>query len=105
MEQSKMTQVFGFSPDKFKESILIDVGADLKSSAQNFQLITQQEILTRQETTEIPKISLVILSDWNKKEILNPCRLGNIIRYKRAEIEQELICINILWDKPKQAEK
>jgi excisionase family DNA binding protein len=94
MEQSKMTQVFGVSPDEFKESILTDVRAEIKSLAQNFQPITPQEYLTRQETAEILKVSLVTLSDWNKKKILNPYRLGNLIRYKRAEIEHALININ-----------
>jgi hypothetical protein len=94
MEQSKMTQVFGVSPDEFKESILTDVRAEIKSLAQNFQPITPQEYLTRQETAEILIVSLVTLSDWNKKKILNPYRLGNLIRYKRAEIEHALININ-----------
>jgi hypothetical protein len=94
MEQSKMTQVFGVSPEELKESILIDVRAEIKSLAQNFQPTTPTEYLTRQETAEILKVSLVTLSDWNKKKILNPYRLGNLIRYKRAEIELALICIN-----------
>jgi excisionase family DNA binding protein len=94
MEQSKMTQVFGISPEEFKESILTDVRAEIKSLAQNFQPITPPEYLTRQETAEILKVSLVTLSEWNKKKILNPYRLGNLIRYKRAEIELALISIN-----------
>ena len=94
MEQSKMTQVFGVSPDEFKESILTDVRAEIKSLAQNFQPITPQEYLTRQETATILKVSLVTLSDWNKKKILNPYSLGNLIRYKRSEIELALISIN-----------
>ena len=94
MEQSKMTQVFGVSPEEFKESILTDVRAEIKSLAQNFKPITPPEYLTRQETAQILKVSLVTLSDWNKKKILNPYRLGNLIRYKRAEIEQALININ-----------
>jgi hypothetical protein len=94
MEQSKMTQVFGISPDELRESILIDVRAEIKFLALNFQPIIPPEYLTRQETATILKVSLVTLSDWNKKKILNPYRLGNLIRYKRAEIEQALICIN-----------
>ena len=39
------------------------------------------------KVAEILKVSLVTLSDWNKKKILNPYRLGNLIRYKRSEIE------------------
>jgi hypothetical protein len=94
MEQSKMTQVFGVSPDKLRESILRDVRAEFKSLALQFQPITPPEYLTRQETARILKVSLVTLSDWNKKKILNPYRLGNLIRYKSAEIELALIFIN-----------
>jgi excisionase family DNA binding protein len=94
MEQSKMTQVFGISPEEFKESILSDVRAELKAITVNFQPITPPEYLTRQEVADILKVSLVTLSDWNKKKILNPYRLGNLIRYKRTEIEQALISIN-----------
>ncbi len=94
MEQSKMTQVFGVSPEELRDSILIDVRAEIKSLALNFQPIIPTEYLTRQETAEILKVSLVTLSDWNKKKILNPYRLGNLIRYKRSEIELALISIN-----------
>ncbi len=94
MDQSKITQVFGVTPEEFKESILTDVRAEIKLLAQNFQPIAPPEYLTRQETAEILKVSLVTLSDWNKKRILNPYRLGNLIRYKRSEIEQALISIN-----------
>jgi excisionase family DNA binding protein len=94
MEQSKSTQVYGVDPVEYKESIMTDVRAEFKSFAQHFQPIIPPEYLTRQEVAVILKVSLVTLSDWNKKRILNPYRLGNLIRYKRAEIEQALICIN-----------
>lgn len=94
MAQNNVTQVFGITPDEFKDSILDDVRAEIKSLAQYFQPITPTEYLTRQETAKILKVSLVTLSDWNKKKILNPYRLGNLIRYKRSEIDLALIRIN-----------
>lgn len=94
MEQIKITQVHGVDPIEYKESIMTDVRAEFRSFAQQFQPIIPPEYLTRQEVAEILKVSLVTLSDWNKKKILNPYRLGNLIRYKRSEIEQALICIN-----------
>nr|WP_315178566.1 helix-turn-helix domain-containing protein [uncultured Flavobacterium sp.] len=94
MDQSKITQVFGITPEELKESILIDVRAEFKSLAQNFQPINPPEYITRQEVSKILQVSLVTLSDWNKKKILNPYRLGNLIRYKRSEIDQALIRIN-----------
>jgi len=95
MEQNpKITQLIGVSPEEFKESILTDVRAELKTLSLNFQPITPPEYLTRKEVSEILKVSLVTLSDWNKKGILKPYRLGNLIRYKSKEIENALISIN-----------
>ncbi len=94
MEQSRITQVFGISPEELKESILSDVRAEIQSLSQNFQPITPTEYLTRREISLILKVSLVTLSEWNKKRILIPYRIGKLIRYKRSEIEQALLCIN-----------
>jgi excisionase family DNA binding protein len=93
MAQNNITQVFGITPEEFKDSIIRDVRAEIKSLAQFFQPIVPSEYLTRQETAKILKVSLVTLSDWNKKKILNPYRLGKLIRYKRSEIDLALIRI------------
>lgn len=94
MEQQNITQVHNVTPQQLKESILLDVRAELQVIAQNFQPKKQPEYLTRKEVAKILKVSLVTLSDWNKKGVLKPYRLGNLIRYKRDEIEQSLIAIN-----------
>jgi excisionase family DNA binding protein len=94
MEQNKITQVHGVSSEELKQDFKYIVRAEFKEFALNFQPIIPPEYLTRQEVAVILKVSLVTLSDWNKKRILNPYRLGNLIRYKRSEIEQALICIN-----------
>ncbi|GGK15996.1 hypothetical protein GCM10007962_07900 [Yeosuana aromativorans] len=94
MEQGKITQVFGITPTQLKEDIINDVRAELSVIAQNFQPIKPAEYLTRQEVATILKVSLVTLTDWNKKGVLKPYRLGNLIRYKRAELEEALISIN-----------
>ncbi|MFI1743255.1 helix-turn-helix domain-containing protein [Thalassobellus sediminis] len=94
MQESKMTQVFGITPTELKEDIINDVRAELNVIAQNFQPIKPPEYLTRQEVAVILKVSLVTLTDWNKKGILKPYRLGNLIRYKQAELEEALISIN-----------
>lgn len=94
MSQKNVTQVFGITPEEFKASILSDFREEMKSLSQHFQPISPTEYLTRQETAKMLKVSLVTLSDWNKKQILIPYRLGNLIRYKRNEIEMALIKIN-----------
>lgn len=93
MQEYKITQVHNITPEELKESILIDVRAELQIIAQKFQPVKPVEYLTRKETAKLLKVSLVTLSDWNKKGILKPYRLGNLIRYKRTELEQALIQI------------
>lgn len=94
MEQNKITQVHGVGSEELKQDFKSIVQAEFKEFALNFQPINPPEYLTRQEVADILKVSLVTISDWNKKKVLNPYRLGNLIRYKRSEIEQALICIN-----------
>lgn len=94
MQQSNITQLHGVNPLEFKEIILADVRTELQALSQNFQPVTQPEYITRKELAEILKVTLVTIIDWDKKGVLKPYRLGNLIRYKRSEIEQSLIAIN-----------
>jgi excisionase family DNA binding protein len=94
MDTNNITQVHGITPQQLKESILFDVRTELKEIVLNFQPTKQPEYLTRKEVAIILKVSLVTLSDWNKKGVLKPYRLGNLIRYKRVELDQALISIN-----------
>jgi hypothetical protein len=91
---NKIIQVFDVTPDELKENILKDLRVELKTMTQNFKPAEPEEYLTRKEVSKILKVSLVTLHDWNKKKILNPYRLGNLIRYKSSEIEDALIRIN-----------
>jgi excisionase family DNA binding protein len=94
MDKNNITQVHGITPQQLKESILSDVRTVLKELVLNFQPKKQPEYLTRKEVAKILKVSLVTLSDWNKKGVLKPYRLGNLIRYKTTELEESLIAIN-----------
>ena len=94
MKANNITQVFGITPEELKESILSDVRAEIRSLAQNFQPINPPQYLTRQEVATLLKVSLVTISDWNKKKILHPMRVGKLIRYDRESINQALISIN-----------
>lgn len=94
MENNNITQVHNVTPQQLKESILSEVRTELQNITLNFQPKKQPEYLTRKEVAKILKVSLVTLSDWNKKGVLKPYRLGNLIRYKREELEKALIAIN-----------
>lgn len=94
MTETNITQVHGITPQQLASSILKDVRTELKEIVLNFQPQKQPEYLTRKEVAKILKVSLVTLSDWNNKGVLKPYRLGNLIRYKREELDQALISIN-----------
>jgi len=91
-----MTEIHGISPEELKESILTDVKKELVNLVEKLNLFNkpQEEFLTRKEAAKLLKISLVTITDWNKKGILNPYRLGNLIRYKKSELEEAMVQIN-----------
>lgn len=94
MQEVKVTQLHNTTPEEFKEAIIADFRNELQLFCKSFQPIQQQEYLTREEVAEILKISMSTISEWNRKGILNPYRLGNTIRYKSNELDQVLIKIN-----------
>ena len=94
MLENSITQLYGITPKQLTDNILKDVRTELKEIVLNFQPKKQSEYLTRKEVAKILKVSLVTLTDWNKKGVLKPYRLGNLIRYKSAELDQALISIN-----------
>jgi excisionase family DNA binding protein len=94
MTENNITQVHGITPQQLRDNLLNGFKTELKEIVLNFQPEKQPEYLTRKEVAVILKVSLVTLTDWNKKGVLKPYRLGNLIRYKRVELDQALISIN-----------
>ena len=47
----------------------------------------QTEYLTRKETANLLRVSLVTLHDWTRKGIIKGYRFNSRIRYKRHEVE------------------
>ncbi|MBI9040215.1 helix-turn-helix domain-containing protein [Lutibacter sp.] len=90
MESKSTILLHNITPDEFKEALILS----LKEVIQELLLETKKEkpleYLTRKQVAEIFKISMVTISDWNKKGILKPYRIGNLIRYKSNEIEEAL---------------
>jgi len=48
------------------------------------------DYLTRQDVSQLFKVSLVTISDWTAKGLLKSYKLANRVYYKRGEIEQAL---------------
>ena len=91
---SKIIQVFDLTPDEFKEKILQDLKVELNSLAQKMQPEKDEEYLARKQVAAILQVSLVTIHDWNRKKILNPLRIGKLIRYRKSDLEKALIRIN-----------
>ena len=57
----------------------------------NFQPKEPDELLTRQETADLLKVSLTTLWQWNNKGVLNAYGLGNRVYYKRSEVQNRVV--------------
>ena len=93
MQEQKITQLHDITPDELKEAIIHEIRLELKEMSKKFQPVRPPVYVTRKEAAKILKVSLVTIHDWNKKGILKPYRLGNLIRYKRTELDKALIDI------------
>jgi hypothetical protein len=49
-----------------------------------------EKLLTRKETADKLKISLVTLNDWSKRGLLSSYLIGGRVLYKESEIEASL---------------
>jgi len=88
------TQIHGITPDEFKESILKDIREELKKLSLNFQPQIPSEYVTRKELSKILKVSVITLADWEKKGVIKSYLIGNLVRYKRAELDHALVELN-----------
>lgn len=89
------TEVFGVSPEDLKNIILDDLKDELARLINSFKPEKKEdEYLTRKEVSKILKVSLTTISDWSKNNIIKPRRIGNLIRFKRSDIDKALIEIN-----------
>jgi|WetSurMetagenome_2_1015567.scaffolds.fasta_scaffold00070_8 excisionase family DNA binding protein len=61
------------------------------ATVRDFQLSnTQEQLLTREETADLLKISLPTLDSYTRKGIIHGYRLGTVVRYKGEEVKSSL---------------
>lgn len=82
------------NPTDYKGEIIEGVKKELETFKTNFQPITPNEYLTRYEVAEMLSISLVTIHNWVKSNILTAYRIGNLVRFRRQDIENCLTKIN-----------
>jgi excisionase family DNA binding protein len=90
MREQKTIQLLNVTPDELKNSIIKDVRVEFQNLTEILKQRQPEEYLTRRELAEIFKVTLPTISDWSKKGILKPYRLGNLVRFKKSEVEKAL---------------
>ncbi|GAA4762897.1 MULTISPECIES: helix-turn-helix domain-containing protein [Flavobacterium] len=82
----EILQIENINATDFKNEIVKDVTQALKGYATTLQNPDNEILLTREETAKMLSVSLVTLWDWTKKDIIPAYRIGNKVRYKKAEV-------------------
>lgn len=89
MEKTIILQ--GITVDTLLEQIDAIVEKRLNEKIEQLNPKKAYKFLSRKEVCVILKISLVTLSDWTKRGVINSYRIGSRIRFKSDEVENALI--------------
>lgn len=81
----------GLTVDALLEHIDAIVEKRLNEKIEHLNPKKGYKFLSRKEVSQILKVSLVTISDWSKRGIINSYRIGTRVRYKSDEIEEALI--------------
>ncbi|SEF82719.1 helix-turn-helix domain-containing protein [Flavobacterium urumqiense] len=87
----EILQIENINADDFKDEIIKGVVFALKDLLLSIQNIDEDKLLTRQETSKMLSVSLVTLGVWEKKNIIQSYRIGNLVRYKKSDVLKALI--------------
>lgn len=67
-----------------------------QSISEQKKLPSESNYLSRKETSQLLKVSLVTLNNWANSGVLTPFRVGNKrILYKKEDVENALLKINL----------
>lgn len=88
-------QFIQITPEEFQESILNGVQEQISLLKAEFQPKESTEYLTRNEVAQLLKVDLSTVHNWTKKGKIKAYGLGNRVYYKRHELNQSLIPINL----------
>jgi excisionase family DNA binding protein len=88
MYTKEIIQIENITVDELKNELIIEFKQLLKSFLEQQEKV--DELLTRQETANILKVSLVTLWDWTKKDVMPAYRIGYKVRYKKSEVLESL---------------
>ena len=89
--KKEIIQIENINAEDFKDEIIKGVVLALKDQLLQIASREEEQLLTRKETAKLLSVSLVTLFDWDRKNILQSYRIGNLVRYKKSDVFQALI--------------
>lgn len=93
MEKIQLIQI---SPEELVSLITLSIKAEIDKILMNTSLNKENEdvFLTRIETAEFFKVSLVTIHEWSKNGILKCYKMGNRSYYLKSELISQLMKSN-----------
>ncbi|MCH2489281.1 MAG: helix-turn-helix domain-containing protein [Flavobacteriales bacterium] len=90
MDTTKITQVYGLTPDQLVAKLATSIHHFLSSqdSPKEEKVLEDEKLLTRQEASQYLKISLATLNNWSKSGLIKKCKIGNLVRFKEKELQK-----------------
>ena len=79
------SNVFETTQDQLVARVVSELKQELK------QAIFTEQYLTREEVSELFKISLSTIHNWTKRGILQPYQIGGRVYFKASDIESSMI--------------
>ncbi|WP_340153440.1 helix-turn-helix domain-containing protein [uncultured Marivirga sp.] len=86
----KQQVMISMTTDDLENLIIAGVIKGLKDLKSQKSDSSENDLLSRQETASLLKISLVTLSEWTKTGILQSYQVGGRVYYKKSEVIQTL---------------
>ena len=83
--KTTITQIEGLTAEQLQEQF-VKLHKELAGIRDKINGKSDNDLLTRKETADILKISLPTLWAWTNKGIIPAYRIGNKVRYKKADI-------------------
>ncbi|RYH75539.1 DNA-binding protein [Flavobacteriaceae bacterium 144Ye] len=97
MEKTKILHLYEIDVNSFAEKISATVSATVSENLLNVleeQFSTKNEnekgYYSRKELSKILGVTIQTLIEWDKRGILKPLRIGNLIRYNKQDIDNAL---------------
>ena len=91
----KQIQFLQVTPEQLQDAIIDRLKIQLDDLKKNFQPKTPTEYLTRSEVAELLKIDLSTVHNWTKKGKLISYGIGSRVYFKRKELENAIIKLNM----------